>query len=361
VNPGTLVIRADASITMGTGHVIRCLALAQAWQDVGGDVVFAMAESTPAIARCLQDEGIEIARLECHPGSAQDASEVAALAQEYSAKWVAVDGYQFHAAYQRRIKDSGRKLLLIDDTGQCVPYCADLVLNQNAYAQPDMYRRRDPGTILLLGSHYALLREEFVPWRSWRRDFAPVAKHVLITMGGSDPQNASAGIVNALTESSLDIEITVVIGGSNPHTESWRQIARQSLGRFKLQTDVKDMAELMVAADLAISAAGSSCYELALLQVPMVLITLAENQHPTAQALSNHGAAIDAGWFHTLDPERLIQTLHALIPDSDFRRSLAQKARPLVDGNGAGRVCQFLLRNQEAQSGTFSKLQVGAV
>jgi spore coat polysaccharide biosynthesis predicted glycosyltransferase SpsG len=92
----------------------------------------------------------------------------------------------------------------------------------------------------------------------------------------------------------------------------------------------------------------------------MALITLAENQRPTARALANHGAAIDAGWFHDFNPERFVQLLRTVILDRDLRRSLVRNARQLVDGNGAHRVCEFL-RNQEAECMTVSKLQVGAV
>lgn len=340
---------------------MRCLALAQAWRQTGGNVIFAVAESTPAIAQRLREERIEITRLECRSGSVEDANQLIALADECGASWVAADGYQFNSAYQRRIKDSACRLLWIDDTGHCAPYYADFILNQNIYAHRGMYRSCGVGTKLLLGPRHALLRQEFLPWRSWHRDFAPVANHVLLTMGGSDPQNATARVLHALDQSDLDIEITVVVGGSNPHAETVRQVVRQSRGKFRLHIDVKNMPQQMIGADLAISAAGSSCYELALLQVPMVLITLAENQSPTAQSFSKEGAAIDAGWFHNFDRGRLVETVRHSILECELRRSLAQTARQLVDGNGAHRVCELLLRNEQSQGGIGAKVQVGAV
>ena len=347
---------------MGTGHVMRCLALAQAWQDTAGDVVFVMSELTLAIVKRLRDERMEIVRLESSPASVDDANELAALAHERGATWVVVDGYHFDSAYQRSIKDSALQLLFIDDTGEHGPYCADLVLNQNAYADQAMYRHRDPATTVLLGPHYALLRREFAQWRSWQRNFAPIAKHVLITMGGSDPHNVTAQVLDATRLADMEsTEITVVIGGSSTHTESLREVVSKFPGKIRLQVDVENMAEVMAGADLAISAAGCTCYELALLQVPMVLIALAENQTPTARALANNGAATDAGWFDCLDPESFSNLIRTMILDCDLRCTLAKNARRLVDGRAAHRVCQFLLRDQRAQSGTLSKLQVGAV
>jgi len=359
MNPGaTLVIRADASIAMGTGHVMRCLALAQAWRHVGGNVIFVMAESTPAIERRLQVEGFEVVQSDHPSGSERDANNLAELSDKCDAAWVAVDGYQFDSAYQYRIKDADFRLLWIDDTGHCAPYCADFVLNQNSYAHPGMYPSCD--STLLLGSRYALLREEFLPWRSWQRDFPLEARHLLITMGGSDPQNFTAHVLGALGKLDVDIEITVVIGGSNPQSEQLRRLVEHRRRKFQLQLDVKDISGLMARADLAISAAGGSCYELALLQVPMVLIALAENQRPTAWSLSKQGAAIDAGWFHDFDGEQLIEAVRRLTVNCVLRRSLGQNARRMVDGNGAQRVCELLLHHEELQAKT-PKLQVGAV
>lgn len=360
MNPGTLVIRADASVAMGTGHVMRCLALAQAWQDSGGKVTFAAAELTPAIARRLHDERMEIAELGSASTRAHDAHEVVALAHERRATWVVVDGYQFNSAYQQGIKDSGLRLLLLDDTGQCGPYCADFVLNQNAYASEEMYFSRDPATKLLLGPHYALLRKEFMSWRNWRRDFPTVARHLLITMGGSDPENFTARVVSAAHALDLKgLEITVVIGGSNTHTDPLYELVSRFPRNIRLQVDANNMAELMADADLAISAAGTTCYELALLQVPMVLIGLAENQLPTARALANAGAAIDVGWFHNFEQQRFGLLVRRLISDCELRRSVAENARRLVDGLGAHRVCQFLLGDGAMRSDLVSRLQVG--
>jgi UDP-2,4-diacetamido-2,4,6-trideoxy-beta-L-altropyranose hydrolase len=356
VNPRVLVIRADAGVAMGTGHVMRCLALAQAWRDGGGDVAFAMGESTPAISRRVRGEGFEIALLDCNAGSIDDTNELAAIADEHSATWIVVDGYQFDSAYQSRIKASGYNLVWVDDMGACAPYTADIVLNQNAYAGPELYRDREPGTVLLLGSRYALLRKEFLRCRSWQRDFAPRAKHVLITMGGSDPDNASARIVEALCESGLNIKATLVIGGANPQAQILRKLASQSNPEIRVQTDVRSMAELMAGADLAISAAGGTCYELALLRVPMLLVALAENQIPTARSLAARGAAIDGGEFQAFDPHSFIQTLRTLVADYDLRCSLARNARELVDGNGARRVSDLLLRGHETESRSFDNL-----
>jgi UDP-2,4-diacetamido-2,4,6-trideoxy-beta-L-altropyranose hydrolase len=339
----TLIIRADAGLEMGTGHVMRCLALAQEWQDAGGHVVFAMAQSSAAVDRRLRSEGIEIFKLKTASAGAEDTNGVIALARDWHAEWVVVDGYQFDVRYQRRIKNAGLKLLLVDDRGQCGAYLADIVLNQNVYAVEDMYRNREPHTELLLGPRYALLRREFRSWRNWQREVARDAQNVLITMGGSDPHNVTAGVLEALRSVKIGMEVTVVVGGSNPHAKSLRQSASRLPRALLMQNGATNMAELMAWADVAVTAGGCTCYELALLRVPMVVVTIADNQAMTSQALSRHEAAVDVGWFDSLASEALAEILCDLIPDQERRQRLTDNARRLVDGEGAHRVLESMV------------------
>src|SRR5436190_24021052 len=112
-----LLIRVDANVKIGTGHVMRCLALAQAWQDRGGDVVCAIAESSAGIDERLRLEQTHTSRLDAMPGSADDAAQTASLARELQADWAAVDGYHFDSAYQRFLNDQGPQFLVVDDYG----------------------------------------------------------------------------------------------------------------------------------------------------------------------------------------------------------------------------------------------------
>ena len=196
--PGTLIIRADASIAMGTGHVMRCLALAQAWQDEGGECIFAMAETTAASEERIRAEKFAVTNVVACPGTPQDAAQGVDLALAHHAPWIVVDGYQFDVEYQRKLKAAGLKLLVVDDTGHAGAYVADLVLDQNAHATKDLYQLREPYTVLLLGPRYALLRREFKTWRAWKREIAPIARKVLVTVGGTDPGNLTIRVIRAL-------------------------------------------------------------------------------------------------------------------------------------------------------------------
>ena len=344
--PGSqaFVVRADASVAIGTGHVMRCLALAQAWQDAGGRVVFATNDLSPAIEQLLRSEHVEIVRFNSPPGSAQDASQLEELSRAHHADWVVVDGYQFDAEYQRKVKDAGLKLLLVDDNGHATHYFADLVLNQNAHACQDLCQSRTPQTRLLLGPRFALLRREFQAWRQWKREMVPVARKVLVTMGGSDPENVTAIVIRALQLASVEsLEAKIVVGAGNPHIESLERATKLSETNVSLLKNVTNMPELMAWADVAISGAGSTCWEMCLLGLPAMLIDLAENQRPVAEELDRTGVALHLRSVGDVIPEKIATKLRWLLGSVEIRTALSVQARELVDGKGAERVVSAML------------------
>lgn len=339
-----LLVRCDASVAMGTGHAMRCLALAQAWQDAGGSAVFAMAQATPAVEDRLQRENMGVTRLKAAPDSADDSQETVALARMKQASWVVVDGYGFGADYQAALKAAGLKVLFIDDNGHAGYYSADLVLNQNTHASEGFYRSRDASTRLLLGPRFALLRREFTNWRGWNREIPAVARQVLVTMGGSDPDNVTERVVQAiLAEPSLGA--TVVVGGSSPHLPKLRELVADSGRNVRLSENVTNMPELMANSDVAISGAGTTSLEMCFLGLPALLIVLAGNQRPAAEELNNRGVAINLGEGAEIQPLTLSSSLARLANSQDTRRVLSERGRELIDGHGAGRVVWVLRPN----------------
>jgi len=317
---------------------MRCLALGQAWQDAGGNVVFAMAESTVSVDSRLHSEGMEIVYLRACANSLDDVRDFAALASDRDAAWVVVDGYKFDSEYQRSLKDTGLKLLFVDDLGRCEHYPADLVLNQNVYAGENMYANRDAHTRLLLGPRFAMLRRDFRPWSKYQRVIIPNGRKVLVTMGGSDPDNVTAIVLEALRSVEIDeLEVVVVLGGSNPHVDSLERFANQSPS-IRFLRDAPNMPELMAWSDVAVSAAGSTCAEMGLLGLPAILIDLAENQTPVAQELDRRQAAIHLGSSKDVNPAQIAGQVQSLLSSAEHRICLSERSRALVDGEGAGRV-----------------------
>jgi UDP-2,4-diacetamido-2,4,6-trideoxy-beta-L-altropyranose hydrolase len=341
-----LIIRADASVRTGTGHVMRCLALAQAWRRSGGSAIFASAEITAALKARLANEGFQCVHLAVMPGSNDDSAITGELAKSHNAEWIVADGYQFGLAYQRGIKDAGLRLLMLDDYGHAEEYVADLVLNQNLAADPTLYARRAPHTRLLLGTRYALLREEFLSWRDWQRGIPAVGRKVLVSLGGSDPDNVTANVIQALAGSE-DLEIVVVVGGSNPHLETLQSKIQIPRSRISLVVDATNMPELMAWADVAIAAGGSTSWELAFMGLPSLVLTIADNQIAISTALESRGLSITLASPNQQSSRSLSPAIQAILSNHEQRSCMNTLGRHLVDGCGSGRVVQ-LMQDQSA-------------
>jgi len=335
-----LLIRADGSPEIGTGHVMRCLALAQAWQAEGGSVYF-IGEITGGLASRLREEGITVQALKSSPGEKNDALETARKAKEIGASWIVVDGYHFDGSYQRRLREEGARVLALDDYGHADRYEANLVLNQNIDADVSLYRNRAEDTDLLLGPRFALLRKEFWPWREPRRTPQPEANRVLVTLGGADPDNCTEMVVRALGRLNReDLRCTVVIGGSNPNKSSIAGAAERTDVSVNLRSDVSDMASLMAEHDVAVSAGGSTCWELAFMGIPNIILVVADNQRGIAGGLEEAGTALNLGWHQQVTREKITGRIIEVLQNDEGRLRMACKAQRLVDGNGTARVLQ---------------------
>lgn len=343
---GTLLIRADASTGIGTGHVMRCLALAQAWQDAGGHAVFAMAESSPAIQKRLLAEHCDVYPISAPTGATEDLRQTVALAMRQGCDCVVVDGYKFASDYQRGLRAENIKFLFLDDYGHADRYLADFVLNQNISASPMLYSRRERYTQLLLGPRYAILRREFEVWRDWKRTIPPTCSRLLILMGGSDEGNVTTTVIDALSLLAIpELRVTVVAGDSNPHLSELRDRAARSPVSINVLDSVPNVGEFMAAADLAVSAAGSTCWELCLLGVPSLLIDVAGNQTAVAKELHNRECAIHIG-NRNISAQAIAEKVTSLMQAQGVRQGLSAHAREIVDGRGAARIVS-ILRGQE--------------
>ncbi len=338
-----LLIRADSGCVMGSGHVMRCWALAQAWRERGGAVLFYAKGTSAEFRRRLAADGIQSLEWAGESGSSEDASQTVALAQKNGAAWVVVDGYQFGSDYQRALKNAVVKVLVLDDYGHADAYCADFVLNQNVYAHAGLYPQRESQVQLLLGTQYALLRREFLAWGRPKREIPSTASKMLVTLGGSDAENVTLKVLHALEAlSQAGWEAKVIVGGGNPHREDLQARVRTSQRKIELLCDVSNMPELMAWADLAVTAAGSTCWEMCFMGVPMVGIVLAENQTPIAAELEKRGVMRNLKWHRDVIPQQIADAISTLAQSSAARSEMVAAGQTLVDGQGGRRVVERL-------------------
>ncbi len=333
-----VIIRADATERTGTGHLMRCLALAQTLRAVGVDVTFISACKSKSLHQRILDEGFQVALLERPYPDPADWSATARVLQSHQNAWVVLDGYHFDASYQQSIKEAGHRLLVIDDTAHLNQYCCDILLNQNINAE-QLHYAPDRDARLLFGPRYALLRPEFLNRTSWKRKTPDVARKLLVSLGGEDSDNQTLKVIQAVQLANVDgLEAIIVVGSANPHVKMLQTECRKSQAPIHLIHNALDMAELMSAADMAVSAGGSTCWELAFMGLPALVIILADNQRLVAEGLKEAGVALNLGWYESLSPLNISKALEKLAFGPDVREEMAGRGRKLVDGKGTKRV-----------------------
>jgi UDP-2,4-diacetamido-2,4,6-trideoxy-beta-L-altropyranose hydrolase len=287
--PPVLLLRADAGPTLGVGHVMRCLALAQAWQDHGGAAALVSAPLPEPLAARLRAEGLTLQVLPAAPGEEEDLRRTIGAAREHGAVWVAVDGYTFGPEYLDGLRAAGLRVLVLDDMVHLERYPADMVLNQNLSAAAENYfGRTAPETRLLLGPRFSLLRREFRRTAPRLRAYPPRTRRVLLTMGGADIENLTAAVLDNLRRTAPPgLHVMVLAGAANPQVAALRARAEAMPFVCEVKVNPPNVATLMDWADAAIVAGGSTVWELAALRVPALIGASEDNQLAGLPALAS--------------------------------------------------------------------------
>lgn len=339
---------------------MRCLALAQAALKRGWTCTFLSYGLPDTLCQRIRAAGcrfVEVERPHPDPGDLEVLLETARATR---VRWVVVDGYAFDLTYQRSIRQSGARLLVVDDYGHLPAYECDILLNQNLGAETLPYKL-NADAVRLFGPRYALLRPEFLPWRDQARNIPETARRVLVSLGGADPGNITAVILDGLKD--LDVEVKVIAGPVNKHVEELQEKvagfppspglrrtdkvqaanpAPSALivhpSSFIVLYDVTDMPALMAWADLAVLSASSTCWEACFMGLPMLTTVLSDNQRDVAAGLDEKGIGVSLGEGTALRPETVAEQVVALLRDPARRRRMSEAGRALVDGKGADRV-----------------------
>jgi UDP-2,4-diacetamido-2,4,6-trideoxy-beta-L-altropyranose hydrolase len=266
---------------------------------------------------------------------------------EAGGAWYVVDGYHFDLVHHRALRQAGFSVLVIDDNAHLPAYEADIILNQNLHAEK-LHYRCNPDAVPLLGPQYALLRQEFLPALQRAQMPARLCRRILVTLGGADPGNVSLTVLKALQHlrgnNRADLEVKVVAGPANPHLAALKKASVNVPFVCTVVSASDDMPTLMHWADVAVSAAGSTCWELACLGVPFGTIVVADNQEQVAEGLAIAGVARHFGRAQELSSEKLAADIASLMANHEQRCLMVEKGRRLVDGHGAARVVEVMAR-----------------
>ena len=339
------VFRADASLSLGIGHVMRCSALAEALVAAGWRTAFACSAETVEIYPSLAISQHDIAPLK------EFGDEADALRQRWprGCDLLVVDHYRLGAAFETAARGWARRILAIDDLADRSHDC-DFLLDTALGRASETYEALVPEHCrLLLGPRHALLRPQFAAARARalaRRGKAQTVRRLLVSLGGTDPADVTAKVVEGIGRSGIDAEIDVVAGLAA--AGGIERAAGQIPQRIRLLRDVTDMARLMVEADMAVGAGGSTTWERCCLGLPTVLVTLASNQSVQAKALKDLNAALCLGWHEDIDAGTVADAVRHLDRETEERRRLSVASASLCDGEGAGRIAAMIETTGEA-------------
>jgi UDP-2,4-diacetamido-2,4,6-trideoxy-beta-L-altropyranose hydrolase len=365
-----ILFRVDASLLIGTGHVMRCLTLADAMHAEGAQCIFICREHPGNLIAQIRERGFAVSVLPyvaAMQGSnenggefesiyatwlgvewATDAEQSIAGAGAMAVDWLIVDHYALDARWERKLRPLCRKLMVIDDLADRQHDC-DLLLDQNFGRNAADYGQLVPhGCTVLAGPQYALLRPEFADLRNYSvlRRFTPKLITLLITMGGVDSVDATSRVLVALQNCQLpsEMRITVAMGARAPFSERVQLLAKKSIYPTEVKINVSNMAQLMADSDFVIGAAGSTVWELCCLAVPTLLVKVAENQTKTADLVAEVGAGIviDASEINI----RLPKEINHIIEDIDVMRRLSIINRTICDGTGVTIVIEKLFSDR---------------
>lgn len=334
----TLAIRADASHQGGTGHIMRTLAIAQEWITRGGTCVYISATLPDAIRLRVESENCEVKMLSSSPASSEDAKKTSSLLIELKARWLLIDGYSFTPEYQELLELPARtKLAVMSDFGCNDFYEPDLVIHSNIEATADYSKLADDNkAILLAGSDYVLLRKEIIEIQS--KPTNSKVKNLLITMGGSDPREASFLACNQILKHSdhQNLNIKIVLGAAYPADGSMHSVEASNI---ELVYSPPSMGKLYEWADTAICSPSTTALELAYCGLPTGLIITADNQEKILQAMLEKKIAFQLSDARNEQPE--LRHLTDLL-DSDQRIEMSNRSAKLIDGKGTKRICDAM-------------------
>ena len=346
-----LIIRADADTRMGTGHIMRCIALAQAWQDQAGRVTFLSHCESESLQERIINEGFEFIPIERSHPDPIDLKKTLSIVSNLTSQsnhsnrtnstntpWLVLDGYHFTSDYHKTIRENSCRLLVIDDMAHLDHYYADILLNQNINASNLNYSC-DKDTVKLLGCEYILLRREFLKYKKFKRNIPNKAKKILVTMGGADLDNTTVKIIRALNSlNDREIEVKIVAGPTNPNIKSLESELSRTPFTSCLLHSTNDMPELMTWSDIAISAGGSTCWELFFMGLPTISIITAENQRLNTEKLEKLGCLLSIFNNNQFCENDFAKKIEACFSDKEWRQEVSNKAINLVNGYGSRRV-----------------------
>jgi UDP-2,4-diacetamido-2,4,6-trideoxy-beta-L-altropyranose hydrolase len=333
------VIVANASVSVGGGHLRRCLSLGKSLAAAGWKVI--VAASDPAFATMMVGpEKIDVVAVQ------EYAAKILLEAFPDGCDLLIVDHYGLDASFETGCRGWAKLILVVDDLADRRHDC-DILLDQTPDRQISAYQALIPVPCqFLAGARYALLRPNFGAMGKVRRPTAERVQRGHISFGATDPDDMTSIAIGAFESSGLKLQLDIILGGGAPHIERVKAAsANFAGGEAKVHVEISDPASIVRHADIAMGAGGVSALERCCLGIPSLIVSVADNQTGNAVGIARAGAAEFVGKKSEIDCSMLASRLRELAGDSKRREAMAACGRELCDGLGSERVADLIDRS----------------
>lgn len=361
-----IAIRVDASLRIGSGHVLRCLTLATTMRSAGATVVFVCREHRENLFNQIRMHGFSVLSLpliesdDPLDGRGSEPEQISLLMEDYEADanqtidaierwgeidWVVVDHYALDVRWEKKMRKVAAHLMVIDDLANRMHDC-DLLLDQSYILEMETrYEGRIPAHCMkLIGPSFALLRPEFIRARKVLGGRRNVVRRVLVFFGGMDLTNETEKAIYALKKTRQSgVKVDVVVGVENPHRDEISALCA-AFPSFYYHCQVGNMAELMSSADLSIGAGGGTMWERCSVGLPSIVISVAENQRKNCEAVAQAGGILYLGDSEVVSIELLSSALEVACSSPYLLASIGETGWALVDGHGVDRVVGVIIK-----------------
>ena len=335
--------RTDASLKIGHGHVIRCLTLAKALRKLGVECKFICRDYKNNLIKRIKNEGFDVNKIPnlIH----EDVNQTINILEKEKIDWLVIDHYKIGKDWEKKLRLYSKKIMVIDDLANRKHDC-DLLLDQNLILN---YKTRYQNLInknckTLLGPQYALLQPEYLKLHKTLSTRTGLVNRILVFFGGSDQFNITElAILSFLKLKNNSIKLDVVISLKSPYISKIKIIAKKNKN-IKVYNLISSLAPLMIKADLAIGACGSTSWERCCLGLPSIVITVAENQKPIARELHRRGLIKWLGHYNNVGEDLIFSSLNSIIKKNI--RIWSKKCKLVTNGLGVKKVTSFMLKDK---------------
>ncbi|MBU0599801.1 UDP-2,4-diacetamido-2,4,6-trideoxy-beta-L-altropyranose hydrolase [bacterium] len=324
-----VVFRVDGGHKIGFGHIIRALTIAKRLAKKR-EILFLIKEDELAIEK-VREEGYEVYLL----------SDKFEIVDHLSCEVFVSDIRDTSVDFMKKAKEISKCLVTFDDLGPG-RHLADILVDANIEEKATLAVSKEKSNVslCLYGANYILLREEFE--KRQRKKIKENVERILVTMGGSDSKGTTLKVVSALEEMSLNLEVIVILGKGFFLKERLLDLIKRSSEKYKVLSDEKDIFKYMEGADLAISSAGVTMFELACCGVPMVVIPYDEDQEKNTKQFLNQSLLVNLGSSDYVSQEKIFTAVNNLISNLEPRERMSKELQRFVDGKGLFKIIEAI-------------------